>query len=88
VHLAPTVCHRGRLARFPAPCLRSATFRPVHVQVHEVEPHCARFDAAAKSIANHKVETIAQLCDKRLQIEEVVTIVAVAYDNKAPPGRR
>jgi hypothetical protein len=37
MHPAPTVCHRWRLARLPAPCSRSASLGPVHVQLHGLD---------------------------------------------------
>jgi hypothetical protein len=37
VHPAPTVYHRWRLARLPAPCSCSAFLGPVHVQLHGVD---------------------------------------------------
>jgi hypothetical protein len=46
MHSAPTVCHRGRLTRFPAPCFRSATFGPAHKQM-SIIPHLAVLGLAA-----------------------------------------
>ena len=37
VHSAPTVCHCRRRAWFPAPCSRSTTFRPAHIQEHGID---------------------------------------------------
>jgi hypothetical protein len=38
VHPAPSVFHRWGLAKAPASRPRSATFGPVHIQVHGVDP--------------------------------------------------
>src|SRR5688572_10444245 len=48
--------------------------------------HRARSDAALKSIAHHKVETLAKLDDERLQAGQVVAVVGIRHDHESAAG--
>src|SRR5262245_61444724 len=48
------------------------------------ERHRARFDAAAESVTYYEIETFTQLGNKRIEVQKIVAVVTITYDDVAP----